>query len=80
MKTLTSSDKRKMLFDAVVLNYSVGYMNLDLVGNSLSYYDYDKLFEYIVELNEENIEQGGSDLFEDKKDYFGYKVKSKKRR
>lgn len=69
-----------MLFDAVVLNYSVGYMNLDLVGNSLSYYDYDVLFEYIVQLNEEKIEQGGSDLFEYTKDYYGYKVKTKKRR
>ena len=81
-KKLTASDKRRMLIDAIILCYKVGEYNEALVGNPLSFYNFDKVFDYIVELNKENIEQGGDDFFEyiGQKTYYGYKIKTKKRR
>jgi hypothetical protein len=76
-KKLTAFDKRMMLLDAIELVYKTGGRNESLVGNPLSFYNFDKVFEYIVALNEENIEQGGDDFFEyiGRKTYYGYKIK-----
>jgi len=64
MAELTKQDKEEMIVDAIVLDYKVrnGY-NTTLVGHSLSYYDYSAIFEYIKELNEEYIEEGGDSIF-----------------
>jgi len=73
-KNLTASDKKKMLTDAIILCYQVGEYNQALVGNPLSYYDFDEVFFLIERLNNDNMEQGGGDLFEGAKRYFGYKT------
>jgi hypothetical protein len=82
MKKLSQSDKKKMLWDAVILNYTIGDFteSIAIIGKPLSFFDYDKVFDYIVELNNINIKEGGNDLFEYQTEYFGYKVKTKKRK
>jgi hypothetical protein len=57
-------DKRQMLIDAIELSYKTGTARSFLVGHPLSWYDYHALWNLIVKLNKENIEQGGDDMFE----------------
>jgi len=70
---LTINERRSMLTDAIILSYKVGNHSTQLVGRPLSYYDFNKVFELIVELNKENIEQGGDDFFEySEGNYYGF--------
>ena len=71
---LTINERRKMLVDAILLSYKVGNNSTQLVGHPLSYYDFNKVFELIKELNEDNIEQGGDDFFEGREYYCGFEI------
>ena len=69
MKNLTKEDKQRMLIDAIVMSWRVsnGAPSV-LVGHPLSYYDYDKLFEMIKELDAEMVEMGSESLFDEDED------------
>ena len=60
----TIAQKKQMLIDAINLSYKAGSNATHLVGQPLSYYNFDAVLELIKELNNDNIEQGGDDFFE----------------
>jgi hypothetical protein len=64
MTKLTNTEKKKMIVDAINLQYKTGYDQTTFIGKPLSYFNYDMLFDYIRKLNNENMEQGGDNLFE----------------
>ena len=75
MKNLSVADKRMMLTDAVILSYKVGSYCTNLLGHNLSFYDFDKVFNLIKELNDDSIQMGNNDFFEGMDDYYGYTIK-----
>lgn len=77
MKKLSPEDKRMMLTDAVILTYKVGSYCTNLLGHPLSYYDFDKVFNLIKELNADSIRMGNDDFFEGMENYYGYKIQIK---
>lgn len=56
---LTPDQKRMMIADMVVMQYSVGQEYWKLLGKPLSAYDYNKVEAYLKELNEEYKEVSG---------------------
>lgn len=68
-KDYTTSQKRRMLVDAVNLCYKTGTDASAFVGRPLSFYNFNKVLELIKEMNEENIQQGGDDFFEYQTNY-----------
>ena len=73
-ENLTPADKRMMLTDAVILTYKTGSYCTNLLGHNLSYYDFDKVFNLIKELNEQSISMGNNDFFEGMDNYYGYTI------
>lgn len=69
MEKLNKKQKIRMILDSIILSYKVGNSSDFFIGKPLSHFDFEKVFNYIKELNQENIEQGGDDFFEYQPNY-----------
>ena len=67
---LTKQDKIDMLVDAIQISNNIGYDISLFVGKPLSYFDFQKVYDRIIERIEESKECGYNDINIEESNYY----------
>ena len=67
---LTKQDKIDILVDAIQISNNIGYDISLFVGKPLSYFDFQKVYDLIIERIEESKESGYNDINIEESNYY----------